>query len=116
MRTRNRTLLCLSVFVLLNASTRAVDVWPRPVIAPVPVYVEGVSNTTISLAGTWKFTLSPPEDFWQNSVDPSSWTDIDVPSECVMQGFAISRNTEYPYKKKNPDPGELRRQDDHSAI
>jgi beta-galactosidase/beta-glucuronidase len=53
----------------------------------------------LSLSGPWKFTLSPPAEFWANSLDPSSWSDVAVPGELVMQGFNIARNTEYHYKR-----------------
>jgi len=44
--------------------------WSRPVIVPLPDQVAGVTQSVVSLNGNWKFTLTPPEDFWKNSVDP----------------------------------------------
>jgi len=73
--------------------------WPRPQLVPLPVQVQGVSKGVLSLNGTWKFTLSPPAEFWSKGSDPSAWPDASVPGELVMQGFGISRDVEYPYKR-----------------
>ncbi len=85
--------------LLLGTAVRANDVWPRPQLVPLPSRTAGVANPVLSLSGTWKFTLSPPAEFWANNLDPSSWSDVAVPGELVMQGFNIARNTEYPYKR-----------------
>ncbi len=82
----------------------------RSVIVPVPDSVSGVSSHQISLNGDWKFTLTPPADFWQNSVDPSGWDDIVVPGEPWMQGFQIARDVEYPYKKTITIPADFANQ------
>lgn len=62
------------------------------------IEVAGVKNPVISLNGTWKFAMTPPDNFWENSVDFQSWPDIQVPGECQMQGFAIKHDTPYVYK------------------
>jgi beta-galactosidase len=62
--------------------------------------VTGVKSPVISLNGTWKFTLTPPEDFWSDDIDPAGWADIEVPGECLMQGFGIRHNVGYAYKKQ----------------
>ncbi|NQU51248.1 MAG: beta-galactosidase [Bacteroidetes bacterium] len=62
------------------------------------IEVAGVDNPEISLNGTWKFTMTPPENFWNNEVDFQNWADIQVPGECQMQGFAIKHDTPYIYK------------------
>ncbi len=64
------------------------------------LWVEGVEKPVISLNGTWKLSMAPPEKFWENEVDFSSWSDILVPGECQMQGFAIKHDQPYAYKKK----------------
>lgn len=87
------------LFLASAFEARANDVWPRPQLVPIPVHTQGVANHVLSLNGTWKFSPSPPKDFWLNSVDPSSWADVTVPGEPVMQGFNIARNTEYAYKR-----------------
>ena len=60
--------------------------------------VAGVGNPVISLNGTWKFSMNPPDKHWENSVDFSSWSDILVPGECQMQGMAIQHDKPYVYK------------------
>jgi hypothetical protein len=74
-------------------------IWPRPIIVPIPETTAGVGRPVLSLNGTWKFTINPPPRFWSNEVSPSSWTGIQVPGECTMQGFEIARDTEYPFKR-----------------
>ena len=64
------------------------------------VWVEGVKQPVINLNGTWKFTMNPPENFWENSVDFSAWSDIQVPGVCQMQGFAIKHDQPYVYKQQ----------------
>lgn len=59
------------------------------------IEVDGVKNPEISLNGTWKFSMTPPDNFWDNSVDFQEWPDIQVPGECQMQGFAIKHDTPY---------------------
>jgi Glycosyl hydrolases family 2, TIM barrel domain/Glycosyl hydrolases family 2, sugar binding domain/Glycosyl hydrolases family 2 len=58
-----------------------------------------VEKPVLSLNGAWKFTLRPPARFWLDKADLSGWDDIEVPGECTMQGFAIARDTEYPFKR-----------------
>jgi hypothetical protein len=84
--------------------------WPRPTIVPVPAATAGLTQPLVNLAGVWKFTLNPPERFWENSADLSTWSDIQVPGECVTQGFQISRGSEYPFKAHVPIPAEFRGQ------
>jgi hypothetical protein len=67
-----------------------------------------VSNPVLSLNGTWKFTLSPPSKFWLNSSDPAAWPDANVPGELVMQGFRISRDVEYAYKRSVLIPSDFK--------
>ncbi len=62
--------------------------------------VSGIENPVITLNGTWKFTMTPPEKFWENDVDFQNWLDIKVPGECQMQGFAIKHDIPYAYKTK----------------
>jgi len=69
--------------------------------------VAGVKNPVVSLNGTWKFTLTPPENFWSDDVNPAGWADIEVPGECLMQGFEIRHNVGYPYKKEIDIPADF---------
>jgi hypothetical protein len=81
--------------------------WPRPQLVPLPVQVQGVSKAVVSLDGAWKFTLSPPNEFWLNGSDPSARPDVSVPGELVMLGFGISRDVEYAYKRSVVIPSEF---------
>jgi beta-galactosidase len=63
------------------------------------IIVTGTSQPVISLNGVWKFTMNPPENFFSNKILPDSWSDIKVPGECAMQGFAIRHNMPFVYKK-----------------
>ncbi|MCG8306306.1 MAG: hypothetical protein MI975_02875 [Cytophagales bacterium] len=62
------------------------------------IEVFGVENPIVLLNGTWKFSMVPPEKFWENDVDFQRWSDILVPGECQMQGFAIKHDRPYAYK------------------
>ena len=61
--------------------------------------VPGVKAPVISLNGTWKINMDPPESFWEKGVDFSGWQDIQVPGECQMQGFAIRHDKPVVYKQ-----------------
>ncbi|MGH3321149.1 MAG: glycoside hydrolase family 2 TIM barrel-domain containing protein [Streptosporangiaceae bacterium] len=87
-------------------SARASTETPAPVIHPVPAMVRGVAHPVITLDGRWRFTTDPPRWFWRNEAD-SAWPEIDVPGEPAMQGFAIERDTEYPYKKRFTVPADF---------
>jgi beta-galactosidase len=100
----NRTvvflLLCLA---LTSPEVRGVPPdshWPRPVIVPEPESVAGCDQPVLSLNGAWKFSLHPPREFWKNLVDPSSWSTIQVPGEALMQGFNISKDREFAYRRQ----------------
>ena len=60
--------------------------------------VAGVDTPVVLLNGSWKFSMAPPEKFWEDEVDFQSWADIQVPGECQMQGFAIKHDQPYAYK------------------
>ncbi len=64
------------------------------------IQVNGVQVPVILLNGNWKFHMNPPAEFWENEVDFQSWSDIRVPGECQMQGFAIKHDQPYVYKKE----------------
>ncbi|MCL2058662.1 MAG: hypothetical protein FWH01_06335 [Oscillospiraceae bacterium] len=73
-------------------------IWPRPVMIPEPCRVAGISQPVISLAGMWKLNTDPVDGFWQPSVDPSSWQDIEVPSTLTALGIRVPNKHEYAYK------------------
>ncbi len=64
------------------------------------IQVDGVQTPVVLLNGTWKFNLDPPAEFWKNDIDFHSWTDIQVPGECQMQGMAIKHDRPFVYKKE----------------
>ena len=98
------SLLCL----ICSSPALSAEEWPRPQLVPLPAQVQGVSQAVLSLNGTWKFALSPPTEFWLNSSDPAAWPDTSVPGELVMQGFRISRDVEYPYKRSVLIPSDFK--------
>lgn len=70
------------------------------------IEVADVKNPVITLNGTWKFTMTPPENYWENGVNFNSWSDIQVPGECQMQDFAIKHDTPYVYKTRFEIPSD----------
>jgi beta-galactosidase len=70
------------------------------------IEVAGVSSPVISLNGTWKFSMTPPEKYWENNVEFQNWPDIQVPGECQMQGFAIKHDQPYAYKHRFDIPAD----------
>ncbi|TNF41390.1 MAG: beta-galactosidase [Bacteroidetes bacterium] len=91
MKVSFQILLLMLVFTVLSCKMRNTDS---------DIAVFGVKNPEISLNGIWKFTMNPPENFHENSVDFSTWNDIMVPGECQMQGFAIKHDQSYIYKHR----------------
>lgn len=99
--------LQILVTCALAMTSLASSSWPTPTVISLPASVEGVNHPAISLNGMWKFTLTPPAQFWTNAVDPDSWLDLKVPAEPWMHGYEISSDTEYPYKKQIDVPAEF---------
>jgi beta-galactosidase len=71
------------------------------------IEVTGVQNPVISLNETWKFSMTPPDKFWEKDVDFQNWSDIKVPGECQMQGFAIKHDQAYAYKYQFEVPADF---------
>ncbi len=69
--------------------------------------VQGVQEPVISLNGDWKFSMEPSERFWGTDIDFSQWSDIKVPGECQMQGFAIRHDQPYVYKREFKVPADF---------
>ena len=66
---------------------------PMPRLSPRPVMVAGVQTPLISLNGIWKFNPAPPPDFEKmGAAQTKDWSNIEVPGEWVMQGFAVPTN------------------------
>lgn len=126
MKDVNRTPSILPIIVILltlvscqgeqeqNVQIPQNDVWPRPEIVPLPAELADTDEPVISLNGQWKFTSDPPEAFWRNEVNPSSWKDIKVPAEASfhVEGLNLYRQLEpgeyhYVYKTNIQIPSEF---------
>ena len=74
--------------------------WVRSTVLPVPVEVNGLKTSVISLNGKWKLKLNPQGNYWDNSSGLDGWEDIMVPSDISVirnkEGIKIG---EYAYKK-----------------
>lgn len=99
--------LALLISFLAAQPCHAQASWPRPLVLPLAESVTGVSNPAVPLNGSWKFTLTPPANFWLPSVNPSSWTNVAVPGEPWMQGLKIQKDIEYPYKRDLSIPSDF---------
>ncbi|KHJ39439.1 evolved beta-galactosidase subunit alpha [Pedobacter glucosidilyticus] len=74
------------------------------------VKVEGVSASDISLDGNWKFTMTPPEEFWKNDYDPKNWEEIPVPADVFALGFPIIQDQPFAYKREIKIPKDFKGQ------
>ncbi len=93
------TRLMTALLALVSMTSPAEADGSPPPLAPVPTEVPGLPSPSIDLNGTWKLTLDPPPRFFADDVDPSSWSDVGVPGEALMQGFDIRRDREFVYKR-----------------
>lgn len=75
-----------------------------PRLSPLPVQVIGCRNIALDLGGIWKFNPAPSADFFK--YNPLGWSDIQVPSEWVMQNFSVSKNTWAGYARTFTLPSE----------
>jgi beta-galactosidase/beta-glucuronidase len=64
------------------------------------VKIHKVKKADISLNGTWKLSLDPPEDFYKNNVLTELWQDAEVPNELLAQGFMIEMDKPFVYKRQ----------------
>ncbi len=72
-------------------------------------FVEGVSNPVINLNGTWKVNTNPSGEYWKIGLLNEEWKDIQVPGECMMQGFLIKQDKPFAYKKSIQIPPDFDR-------
>jgi len=63
-----------------------VDLAPR--LSPLPELFSEVAQPHLDLNGTWLFNPGPAPEFWKGGPD-SGWSEIKVPGEWAMQGFAV---------------------------
>src|ERR1035437_5868575 len=72
------------------------------------LFVKDVSRPIISLNGIWKICLTPPVKFQEIDQLDGIWKDIQVPGECMMQGFPIKHDQPFVYKKKFTVPEDFK--------
>jgi hypothetical protein len=107
---RNRKFILITILISLFTGSSVLtgtpigipdhQLWPRPVIIPLPSMTSGVQNPVTTLNGVWKINMDPPEEFWLDNVDNSTWKDIPVPASADMLGFRIQPDKQYAYKSK----------------
>ncbi len=79
--------------------TKAPAKMPR--LTPRPTSVSSIDKLQVGLNGRWHFNPNPPEDFWSTDAQTStSWADIEVPGEWVMQGFSVEKDTAAGYRRQ----------------
>jgi len=74
------------------------DLWPRPLVLPIPAKTAGVKQPCISLDGMWEINAAAPEQFWTHPAAPDGWTAVAVPGQADKQGIAIKRDLLYAYR------------------
>lgn len=105
----------LAVIIIKTGSVQANTVWPRPIVPPIPSTVTGVANPEISLNGTWKWTKTPPANFWLNTTNPAAWNDVQIPSDLLVQDLlsfcsypcTTDKDIEFPFKKQITIPSDF---------
>jgi len=72
------------------------------------LFVKDVSKPILSLNGTWKICLTPSANFQEIDKFDGNWKDIQVPGECMMQGFQIKHDQRFVYKKEFNVPADYK--------
>ena len=83
------------------------SIWPRPIILPLPFSTTGIKAPIVSLGGTWKINLDPPQDFWKADPIGPDWHDIVVPGQADKQGFPVKLDRMYVYRKTFTVPADV---------
>jgi hypothetical protein len=65
-----------------------------------PTFVRGVSAPVTNLNGVWKIQTSPTGAFWEPGQPLDGWSDIQVPGEPMMQGFAVKHDRPFALRKE----------------
>lgn len=63
---------------------------------------------TTSLNGKWRFSMDPPDGFWETGFDDGGWSDINVPAHWEMEGFTSYDQVGGYRKRFDAPPGEGR--------
>jgi len=69
-------------------------------------FVRDVTNPVINLNGIWKINIDPKDSCWKIDEIDSTWKNIQVPGECMMQGFPIKHDKPFVYKKQIEIPAD----------
>ena len=101
---------------MAKIQSKANPVWLRPTLPPLPTTAAGVRNAVISLNGTWKINVRPPDRFWTDAVDPASWIDTEVPGYTVTQGLEIEREPGVRLSNTGRHPRRFRRPAHPAAL
>ena len=75
-------------------------------LVPIPRSVGDVRNPVIDLSGDWRFSTTPPVEYWKPDLDLAAWSVVAVPSEFEMTGVKIIPNKEYPCRRSIHIPGD----------
>ncbi|GMQ63126.1 discoidin domain-containing protein [Vallitalea maricola] len=92
--------IAIDYLAVFGDTTSDNSIWPRPTIVPIPSDVKDVANEVLPMNGTWKFTLTPENDYYRKDVDTSTWLDVKVPAELAMLGIDVEKDKEYAYSTK----------------
>lgn len=65
-----------------------------------PYFVRGVSAPVTDLNGVWKIQTSPTGAFWEPGQPLDGWSDIRVPGEPMMQGFAVKHDRPFALRRE----------------
>ncbi len=71
-------------------------------------YIKGVAKPIISLNGTWKINLDSYDNINLKRSDSLKWNDIEVPGECMMQGYPIKHDEPFTYMKEITIPADFK--------
>lgn len=86
-----KTLLLMASCLFIGQECMANGLQAMPIGASyiIPATVEGIKTSSVLLNGSWEFRYSPE----------SKWSNVQVPGELAMQGYAIRHDTPYVYRK-----------------
>ena len=65
-----------------------------------PSFVRGVSAPVVDLDGVWMIQTNPAGDFWGPGQPLDGWSDIRVPGEPMMQGFAVRHDRPFVLRRE----------------
>jgi hypothetical protein len=83
------------------------DLWPRPVVLPIPLQTSGVNRPCIILDGKWQINAAASEQFWSDPAESDGWKEVSVPGQADKQGVAIKRDVLYAYRTSISIPSDF---------